>query len=200
MTRQAVFDHIAAHKEDHIRRLQEYVRQPSISETDEGIAETVTMVADYLRDLGCREVEIVPTDGHPGVFAYYDAGAEKTIVNYGMYDVNAVNPGEWDHDPFSAEIIPYAGYDRVLYGRGAFFAKGPYRAWLNALESIIAIEGTLPVNIYFVVDGEEEIGSPHFHQVIDRYQERLRQADRGRGVSGAGTRRPGRHLHPHLGA
>ena len=51
-------------------RLQEFVRQPSVSATGEGMAEAVEQVADYLRQLGCAEVEIVPTDGHPSVFAY----------------------------------------------------------------------------------------------------------------------------------
>ena len=189
MTKQAAFDHIVAHRDDHLARLREFVRQPSVSATGEGIAEAAAQVAGYLRDLGCREVEVVPTDGHPGVFAYYDAGAPKTIVNYGMYDVNAVNPAEWERDPFGADVIAGAGFPAVLYGRGAFFAKGPYRAWLNALESIIAVAGTLPVNVYFVVDGEEEIGSPHFHQVIGRYADRLRRADTALSLGVAQNRR-----------
>ena len=177
MTRQAVFDHIAAHRDEHVARLQEFVRQPAVSATGEGMAEAVEQVADYLRELGCAEVEIVPTDGHPSVFAYYDAGAPKTIVNYGMYDVNAVDATAWERPPFSGDLVATAEFPSVLYGRGAFFAKGPYRAWLNALQSIISVEGTLPVNIYFVVDGEEEIGSPHFHQVIERFAPRLKTAD-----------------------
>jgi acetylornithine deacetylase/succinyl-diaminopimelate desuccinylase-like protein len=177
MSRQTVFRYIEAHKEQHVARLQEFVRQPSVSATGEGISECADMLAGYLRDLGCQEVELVPTDGHPGIFAYYDAGAPRTIVNYGMYDVNAVNAAEWEHEPFSGDLLPYKGYERVLYGRGAFFAKGPYLAWLNALESIIAVEGTLPVNIAFVIEGEEEIGSPHFDQVLEPYRERLSAAD-----------------------
>lgn len=177
MTRQAVFDYIKAHRDEHLARLQEFVRQPSISSTGEGMAEAVHQVACALRQLGCAEVEIVPTDGYPGVFAFYDAGAPKTIVNYGMYDVNAVNPTEWERPPFSGDLVATDEFPLVLYGRGSFFAKGPFRAWLNALESIIAVEGKLPVNTLFVVDGEEEIGSPHFHQVIERYADRLRAAD-----------------------
>ncbi|MGH2618200.1 MAG: M20/M25/M40 family metallo-hydrolase [Thermomicrobiales bacterium] len=177
MTRQAVLDDIAAHRDEHLARLQEFVRQPSVSATGEGMAEAVEQVAAYLRELGCVEVEIVPTDGYPGVFAYYDAGAPKTIVNYGMYDVNAVDPNEWERPPFSGDVVATDEFPAILYGRGAFFAKGPFRAWLNALQSIIKVEGTLPVNIYFVVDGEEEIGSPHFHQVIERYAPRLQPAD-----------------------
>lgn len=177
MSRQAVLDYIADQREEHIARVQAFVRQPAVSATGEGMADACAEVAGLLRGLGCQEVEIVATDGHPGIFAYYDAGAPKTIVNYGMYDVNTVNPAEWERPPFSGDIVPGHGFDRVLYGRGAFFARGPFRAWLNALESIIAVDGRLPVNIFFVVDGEEEIGSPHFHQVIERYADRLRTAD-----------------------
>ena len=177
MTRQAVFDDIAAHRDEHLARLQEFIRQPAVSATGEGMAEAVEQVAGYLRELGCVEVEIVPTDGHPGVFAFYDAGAPKTIVNYGMYDVNAVDPNEWERSPFSGDVVATDEFPAVLYGRGAFFAKGPFRAWLNALQSIVEVEGTLPVNIFFVVDGEEEIGSPHFHQIIERYAPRLKTAD-----------------------
>ena len=93
-------------------RLQEFVRQPSVSATGEGMAEAVEQVADYLRQLGCAEVEIVPTDGHPSVFAYYDAGAPKTIVNYGMYDVNAVDPTEWERPPFSGDLVATAEFHR----------------------------------------------------------------------------------------
>ena len=187
--RREVMQYIAEHREEHVERLRAFVQQPAVSATGEGIPEACAQVADLLRDLGCAEVEIVSTDGHPGVFAYYDAGAPRTIVNYGMYDVNAVNPAEWEHPPFSGALVPGHGFDRVLYGRGAFFARGPFRAWLNALESIIAVDGTLPVNIFFVVDGEEEIGSPNFHQVIGRYADRLRAADAALSLAVAQNRR-----------
>ncbi len=175
--RARVFDDIAAHRDEHLARIREYVRQPSVSATGQGIPETAELLAGYYRRLGCREVEIVPTDGHPGVFAYYDAGAPKTIVNYAMYDVQPAEETGWSSPPFEAALVERPPFPLALVGRGAFFAKGPYRAWLNALESIIAVEGTLPVNIFFVAEGEEEIGSPHYHQIIQRYADRLRTAD-----------------------
>jgi acetylornithine deacetylase/succinyl-diaminopimelate desuccinylase-like protein len=175
--RARAFDLIAVRKGEHVARIQEYVRQPSVSSTGEGIVETANLLADYYRKLGCREVEIVPTDGHPGVFAHYDAGAPRTIVNYAMYDVQPAEEPTWTVPPFEARLVEKAPFPQVLVGRGAFFAKGPYRAWLNALESIVEVEGKLPVNVYFVAEGEEEIGSPHYHQVIERYADRLRTAD-----------------------
>lgn len=175
--RDRVFDVIASRRDEHVARIQEYVRQPSVSSTGQGIPETARLLAEYYRQLGCREVELVPTDGHPGVFAFYDAGAPRTIVNYAMYDVQPAEEPAWTVPPFEARLVERAPFPQVLMGRGAFFAKGPYRAWLNALESIIAVEGTLPVNILFVAEGEEEIGSPHYHQIIERYADRLRTAD-----------------------
>lgn len=185
MTRQSVHEHIDAHLPEHIERIREYVRQPTISQTGEGIRDGVELLARYYRELGCAEVEIVETDGHPGIFAFYDAGAERTIVNYAMYDVQPADPSEWEHDPFEAVIAPAGPHPAAVYGRGAWFTKGPYRAFLNALESIIAVEGTLPVNILFIAEGEEEIASPHFAQIAERYRDRLSKADAALTLGGA---------------
>ncbi|MCZ6686680.1 MAG: hypothetical protein O7C69_03135, partial [Gammaproteobacteria bacterium] len=74
----------------HLANLQRWVRQPSISAQNKGITEMAGMLRDDLRAIGFAEAELVPTDGHPGVFAHYDAGAEKTLVVYMMYDVQPV--------------------------------------------------------------------------------------------------------------
>ncbi|NIM00706.1 MAG: peptidase M20, partial [Acidobacteria bacterium] len=78
---------------------------------------------------------IVPTDGHPGVWGYYDAGADKTLVVYLMYDVQPVDPEDWESPPFEANVIDH-DLGKVLMARGATNQKGPERAFLNALESI----------------------------------------------------------------
>ena len=93
-----------------------------------------------------------------------------------MYDVQPVNPEDWISPPFDAEVIDHE-LGRVLMARGATNQKGPQRAFLNALESIIAVEGTLPVNIMITAEGEEELGSPNYPQIIDAYEARLKEAD-----------------------
>jgi len=173
---QAIYDYIDEHVDDHLAALQRWLRQPSISAQNDGIAEMAELVRQDLEDLGFAETDIVPTDGHPGVWGYYDGGADKTLVVYMMYDVQPVNPDDWESPPFAAELIDHE-LGKVLMARGATNQKGPERAFLNALESIIAVDGTLPVNIMLTAEGEEELGSPHYPQIVDAYVERLKTAD-----------------------
>ncbi len=175
-THQDVYDHIDANLDQHLAKIQQWLRQPSISAQNVGIREMAELLRQDLEDIGFAEAELVPTDGHPGVWGYYDAGAEKTLVVYLMYDVQPVNPEDWDSPPFAAEVIDHP-LGKVIMARGATNQKGPERAFLNALESIIAVDGTLPVNIMVAAEGEEELGSPHYPQIIDAYEERLRTAD-----------------------
>jgi acetylornithine deacetylase/succinyl-diaminopimelate desuccinylase-like protein len=172
----AVYDYVDANLDKHLAAIQRWLRQPSISAQNVGIREMAELVRQDLEDLGFAEAEIVPTDGHPGVWGYYDAGADKTLVVYLMYDVQPVNPEDWESPPFAAEIIDHA-LGKVLMARGATNQKGPQRAFLNALESIIAVDGTLPINVMITAEGEEELGSPHYPQIVDAYEERLRSAD-----------------------
>ncbi len=171
-----VYQYIDDNLEDHIAALKRWTRQPSVSAQNYGIQEMAEMLRADLESLGFQEAELVPTDGHPGVWAYYDAGAEKTLLVYMMYDVQPVNPEDWDSPPFEANVIDHK-LGRVLMARGAINQKGPERAFLNALESIIAVDGKLPVNLMVAAEGEEELGSPHFPQIVDAYEARMRQAD-----------------------
>mgnify|MGYP003304663439 CR=1 FL=1 len=95
-----------------------------------------------------------------------------------MYDTRTVeNPQEWDFDPWGGEIKDYAGHRKVLTGRGSMGAKGPYVAFLNSLESIIAVEGKLPFNIIFLAEGDEILGSPSYKMFVKKYNEYLKKAD-----------------------
>ena len=171
----SVYAHIDANLDEHVANIQRWIRQPSISAQNDGIREMAEMLRDDLKALGFREAELVPTDGHPGVWGWYDAGAEKTLMLYMMYDVQPVEPDDWQSPPFAGELVDHE-LGTVLMGRGATNQKGPQRAFLNAVQSIIAVEGRLPVNLMVAAEGEEELGSPHYPQVIDRYEERLKEA------------------------
>jgi acetylornithine deacetylase/succinyl-diaminopimelate desuccinylase-like protein len=173
---QSVYDYIDANLDGHLAAIQRWLRQPSISAQNVGIQEMAEMVRQDLEDMGFAEAEIVPTDGHPGVWGYYDAGADKTLVVYLMYDVQPVEPEDWESPPFAAEVIDHP-LGKVIMARGATNQKGPQRAFLNALESIIAVDGTLPINIMITAEGEEELGSPHYPQIVDAYEDRLETAD-----------------------
>ena len=170
-----VYAHIDANIADHLEQLRRWVRQPSVSAQNRGIAEMAEMLAGDLRALGFRDVAIVPTKGHPGVFGFYDAGAPRTLVVYMMYDVQPEETG-WQVPAFDGAMVDHA-LGRVLMARGATNQKGPERAFLNAVDSIIKTRGKLPVNLMIVAEGEEELGSPNFPQVIDAYEARLKTGD-----------------------
>lgn len=171
-----IYAYIDEHQAEHLAHLQRWLRQPSISAQNVGITEMAEMVRADLEDLGFAETEIVPTSGHPGIWGYYDAGADKTLAVYMMYDVQPVNPEDWISPPFEAQIIDHA-FGKALMARGATNQKGPERALLNAIESILAVEGTLPVNLMVLAEGEEELGSPHYPELVDRFEDRLKTAD-----------------------
>ena len=148
--------------------LQDWIRQPSIAAENRGMTEGCDLMMRLLRDAGFDKVTKVPTDGHPGVFATLDAGASRTFGIYFMYDVKQADPAEWSSPPFDAALVVRSGLGKVLIGRGAVNQKGPEATWLAALHAIRAAGRKLPVNLVFVAEGEEEIGSPHFPQVVQK--------------------------------
>ena len=171
-----VYAYIDRNLDRHLEAVQRWVRQPSISAQDVGIGAMAEMLRRDLLAIGFKEAELAPTSGHPGVFGFYDAGADKTLVVYMMYDVQPVEAKDWQVEPFAGSVIDHE-LGRVLMARGATNQKGPERAFLNAVEAIHSVRGRLPVNLLVVAEGEEELGSPHYPEVIDRYETRLRKAD-----------------------
>jgi acetylornithine deacetylase/succinyl-diaminopimelate desuccinylase-like protein len=169
------YAYIDAHVAEHVAHLQRWVRQPSVSAQKRGIPEMAALLRDDLRTLGFQEAELVPTSGHPGVWGYYDAGAPRTLVVYMMYDVQPEETG-WSVPAFEGRLVDNA-HGRVLMARGATNQKGPERAFLNALGAIIATDGRLPVNLMVAAEGEEELGSPNYPQIVEKYEARLRRAD-----------------------
>jgi acetylornithine deacetylase/succinyl-diaminopimelate desuccinylase-like protein len=170
-----VYAYIDAHRAEHLEHLRRWLRQPSISAENVGVQQMAEMLRDDLRLMGFQEAELVPTRGHPGVWGYYDAGAEKTLAVYMMYDVQPIEPEGWRVPAFEAQIVDHPT-GRVLMARGATNQKGPQRAFLNAVDAIIRTTGGLPINLMIVAEGEEELGSPNYEQVIDHYEDRLRTA------------------------
>jgi acetylornithine deacetylase/succinyl-diaminopimelate desuccinylase-like protein len=172
----AIYRHIDDHLDGHVAELQRWVRQPSISPQATGIREMAQMLRGDLEAMGFAEAELVPTDGNPGVWGYYDAGADKTLMVYMMYDVQPADAEDWQAPPFDGSLVDHR-FGKVLMARGASNQKGPQRAFLNALQSVIAVTGSLPVNVMLTAEGEEEIGSVHYPQIIDAYEDRLKTAD-----------------------
>jgi acetylornithine deacetylase/succinyl-diaminopimelate desuccinylase-like protein len=177
LLRKKVFDHIDAHYDDHLRKLQELVRQPSISAENRGVQECAELVKSYLEDLGCKDPRLVKTSGYPVVYGYYNAGADKTVVVYFMYDTQPVDDPGWIVPPLDGKVVEMPPFGDCLVARGAINTKGELRAFLNACESVRAIGEELPVNLMFVAEGEEELGSRHLPEFIAKYESSLKQAD-----------------------
>ena len=148
--------------------LRDWIALPSIAAENRGMSEGCELTIRMLREAGFDRAERVATDGQPGIFATLDAGAPKTLGVYFMYDVKQVDPAEWSSPPWDAALVDKPGLGKVMIGRGAVNQKGPEAAFLAALHAIRGAGKTMPVNLVMVAEGEEEIGSPHFRQVVQR--------------------------------
>ena len=161
-----VFAQIAKRHEEAVERLQQWIRQPSIAAENRGMNEGCELTMRMLREAGFGQVTKLPTDGQPGIFATLDAGAPRTLGLYFMYDVKQADPAEWTSPPWEAALVDRPGLGKVLVGRGAVNQKGPEAAFLAALHAIRGAGRKPPVNFVLVAEGEEEIGSPHFPQIV----------------------------------
>ena len=161
----AVRVEIEKRHDESLERLQEWVRHPAIASEDRGMDEGCDLMMRMVRDAGFQSARRIDTDRHPSVFATLDAGAARTLGVYFMYDVKQADPSEWSSPPFDAALVDRP-LGRVLMGRGAVNQKGPEAAFLAALHAIRGAGQKLPVNLVLVAEGEEEIGSPHFPQVM----------------------------------
>lgn len=163
-----VFQYIDEHRDMYIDWLQKICRQPSVAAQNRGIKETAELVEQYIAKLNAH-VEQVPTSGNPVVYGELDQGAEKTLAFYNHYDVQPEDPlDEWQYDPFAAEI-----HDGKIYARGVADNKGALFARICAVHAYQQVYGKLPLNIKFIVEGEEEIGSPHLHEFAEQNQDKI---------------------------
>jgi len=161
-----VIAQIARQHEATVKALQDWIALPSIAAEDRGYPEGPEYMARLAREAGFQHVEIIPTAGKPGVFATLDSGAEKWLGLYFMYDVKQFDPSEWSSPPLEARLVDRPGVGKVMVGRGATNTKGPQTAALAALHAFRAAGTKPPVNLVLVCEGEEEIGSPNFHEIV----------------------------------
>ena len=159
---------IETRHDEAVERLRQWIAFPSIAAEDLNYPAGAEYMADLLRDAGFQKVEVVETEGKPGVFATLDAGAETTVGLYFMYDVKQFVPAEWSSPPLEGRLVDKPGVGTVIVGRGAVNQKGPESALLAALHAIRGAGRPLPVNLVLVAEGEEEIGSPHIGQIVHR--------------------------------
>src|SRR5271156_7101373 len=163
---QSVLSQIPKMHDENVKRLQDWIALPSIAAENRNYPQGPEYMAQLARDAGFANVEIVPTSGKAGVFGILDAGAATTVGIYFMYDVKQFDPSEWSSPPLEGRIVEKEGLGRICVGRGAVNQKGPETAFLGALHAFKAAGKKLPVNLVLVCEGEEEIGAPHFPEIV----------------------------------
>ena len=149
-------DYIEAHKDRFLSELRAFCAQPSIAAQGVGVEEMAALVRERLERLGA-EVQLLPVnDGPPIVFGEIGEG-KRTLLIYNHYDVQPPDPlEEWESPPFEPTVR-----EGKLFARGVSDNKGDLMARIQAIEAYQATFGKLPLRIKFVVEGEEEVGSPH---------------------------------------
>jgi len=165
-----IFSHIDGRRANYVDRLMDYVRHPSISAHDVGIREVAGLLIDLLTQIGL-EAQLVPTAGHPMVLARWDhAPGRPTVLLYGHYDVQPPDPlAAWTTPPFAPAIR-----DGRIYARGVADNKGQHLAQILAIEAHLKVGGGLPCNVVLLLEGEEEVGSPHIAEFVRTHRDALR--------------------------
>ena len=164
--KQAVLAQIPPLHAANVKRLQDWIALPSIAAENRNYPQGPQYMADLARGAGFTDVRLIPTSGKSGVYGRLDAGAATTVAVYFMYDVKQFVPEEWSVPPLEGRPVPKEGLGTVCMGRGAVNQKGPQNSFLGALMAFKAAGRKLPVNLVLVAEGEEEIGSPHFGEVV----------------------------------
>lgn len=154
----AIDSFVKKHEERFLEELKDFIRIPSIStlpEHEGDIRRAAEFVASSMRSVGLENVEIIPTAKYPLVYAdWLNAPGRPTVLCYGHYDVQPPDPIEaWHTPPFQPTVR-----NGNLYARGAVDDKGQMYMHLKAIECLMALHGKLPVNVRFIIEGEEEIG------------------------------------------
>ncbi len=168
-----VINYLNTNFENSLEELKEYLRIPSISTSSEHSKDMVKcaeFLANKLRNIGLTNVEVFSTEKHPIVYGQWVGAPDKpTVLIYGHYDVQPVDPVEkWSFPPFEPKIE-----NGKLWGRGANDNKGQQFAHIKSVEAFFKNYGAPPVNVKFLIEGEEEIGSGSLSKFIMKHKELL---------------------------
>ncbi len=169
----SILEYIDKNKNRHLDELKEFISIPSISTNPENSADIqrcAQWISGHLTGLGMEHVRIIPTGNHPMVYGdWLHAEGKPTVLIYGHYDVQPVDPIEqWISPPFEATIR-----DGNLYARGTADDKGQVFIHFKAIEAFSKTVGGPPINIKFLIEGEEEIGSPNLESFVKTNSELL---------------------------
>jgi acetylornithine deacetylase/succinyl-diaminopimelate desuccinylase-like protein len=158
-----VYAYIDEHSDRYIAELQRLLQQPSIAAQGVGMAETAAMVEGMLKGLGASPRQIDTRGGFPVVYAELPGQSQRTLSFYNHYDVQPADPlDQWESDPWKGEIR-----DGRIWARGVADNKGNIAARVAAIDAWQKVRGPLPLNVKFIIEGEEEIGSPHLQNFAE---------------------------------
>ena len=171
---QDVINYINSNKEKYVEELKDFLRIPSISTLAENKSDMIiaaSFVVNKLKEAGMENTRIIETKGHPLVYAdWLHAPGKPTVLVYGHYDVQPVDPIElWDSPPFEPTIK-----GDNIFARGATDDKGQMYMHIKTVEAFFKTEGKLPLNIKFIIEGEEEIGSGNLEDFVNKNQDMLK--------------------------
>lgn len=169
-----VVNYINSNKENYVTELKDFLKIPSISTLVENKKDMLTaaeFVSKKLDLAGMENVNIIETKGHPMVYAdWLHAPGKPTVLIYGHYDVQPVDPiNLWDSPPFEPTIK-----DGNIYARGATDDKGQMYIHIKSVEAYFKTVGKLPLNVKFIIEGEEEIGSANLEEFVSKNQDMLK--------------------------
>ena len=165
--------YLSARRSVSVDELRDFLSIPSISsllEHEDDVRHAAGWAAERLRRAGIEHVEVLPTGGHPVVYGdWLHAPGRPNVLIYGHFDVQPVDPLDlWRSSPFNPQIR-----DGRLFGRGASDMKANLLLSVVGVEALLRTAGTLPLNVKFILEGEEEIGSPHLPVFVAANRERL---------------------------
>ena len=165
------FDYIQKNRDQSIRDFRTLLRQPSLSAQGKGIVDCARIVKKYMDEAGIKARILPEKEGNPVVFGELKSKSpSKTLLLYGHYDVQPVEPLEdWASGPFEAEMR-----GKKIVSRGAADSKNNVIGCIKAAESFLRATGDVPLNLKFLFEGEEEIGSPHLPSFVEENKERLK--------------------------
>ena len=164
----AIQKEIEKRHDESVQRLQAWIRQPSIAAENRGMDEGCELTMRMLREAGFQGAHESPHRRPARHLRHARRRRAAHVGLYFMYDVKQVDPAEWSSPPFDAALVDKPGLGKCVVGRGAVNQKGPEASFLAALHAIRGAGRKLPVNLVLVAEGEEEIGSPHFPQIVRR--------------------------------
>jgi acetylornithine deacetylase/succinyl-diaminopimelate desuccinylase-like protein len=165
--------YIDSHIDEHIKKMQEFIRQPSVSAENHGVRECAELLKNYFLNSGCKNARLMETGSFPVVYGEINAHAEKTLLVYMMYDTQPFAGEQWANPPLEAKLVEIEPFGRCVIGRGATNSKGPLVAFLNALESILTVGDEIPVNLKLMAQGDEELESTHFAKFVRKHKKML---------------------------